>query len=97
MRAIGNSFYFLLTHFLADRDRRGRLKHTAGVGRIHYNFYRRKFCLVLIKTRAKHNLKTKANSLDLFLDYAISCLLFLLEITCRAVNIKKIPTKHGYI
>jgi len=56
MRAIGStlcfSLYFLLLHFLIDKDRRGRLKSTADVGMIDY-------CLLQNKVVPCTNQKTK--------------------------------------
>lgn len=79
MRAIGNtlcfSLYFLLMHFLTDKDRRGRLKSTADVGRIDYLLLQKKV-VPGINQKAKQNTTPKTKQMLLICSLAIQYLFF---------------------
>lgn len=103
MRAIGNtlcfSLYFLLMHFLTDKDRRWRLRSTADMQKIRVPPSATEICGFYHSiNKAKCNPQTKANARTLLLGCAASCVLFLLEILSKVWTTQKLPsTKHGCI
>ena len=81
MRAIGNtlcfSLYFLLMHFLTDKDRRGKLKCTADGGRIDYWLLQKKV-VSCINQKTKQNITPKPKQMLLLCSLAMQYLVFYL-------------------